>query len=46
MTYQVIDGQTKQVVGTFKNRNAARNKADRLDMEYGACRYYVQVVSE
>ncbi len=43
-TYQVIDGQTKAVVGTFKTRAAARRRADRLDSEYGACRYFVQVV--
>lgn len=40
-TYQVIDIRTKQVVGTFKNKQAARNKRDRLDLEYGAVRYTV-----
>jgi len=43
--YQVIDNRTGQVVGTFKNKNAARNKRDRLDMAYGAVRYSVREVA-
>lgn len=42
--YEVIDTQTKRVVGTFKNRNRARNMADRKDNEYGAYRYIVRPV--
>ena len=44
-TYQVIDRQTQKVVGTFKNKQAARNKCDRLDMQYGAIRYSVRAVT-
>lgn len=40
--YQVIDRQTQQVVATFKNKQAARNKRERLDMAYGAVRYTVR----
>lgn len=42
--YQVIDKQTSQILGTFKNRKTARNKADKLDNVYGAYRYYVKEV--
>lgn len=43
--YVVIDIKTKQVVyrTTYANRTRARSKADRLDLEYGACRYRAQV---
>lgn len=44
-SYQVIDRQTMSVVGTFKNKNAARNKRDRLDLAYGAVRYMVREVA-
>ena len=44
-TYQVIDRQTQQVVGTFKNKQAARNKRDRLDLQCGAVRYMVREVA-
>jgi hypothetical protein len=37
----VIDQHTKQVVGTYQSRSRARNKADQLDLQYGAIRYYV-----
>lgn len=43
-TYQVIDTRTQQVVGTFKNKQSARNKRDRLDLAYGAVRYSVREV--
>ena len=43
--YQVIDNRTQQVVGTFKKKQAARNKRDRLDMAYGAVRYSVREVA-
>jgi hypothetical protein len=42
--YQVIDQQTKQVMGTYQSRSRARNKADQLDMQYGAIRYYVRTI--
>ena len=42
MAYQVIDSRTQQVVGTFKNKQAARNKRDRLDLQHGAVRYSVR----
>ena len=42
--YQIIDKQTQQVKGTFKNRHTARNKADKLDNIYGGYRYYVKEV--
>jgi hypothetical protein len=45
MAYQVIDTRTQQVVGTFKNKQAARNKRDRLDAAYGAVRHTVREVA-
>ena len=32
------------VVGTYSTRSRARNKADKLDCEYGAYRYSVKAV--
>lgn len=46
ITYQVIDRQTQQVVGTFKSKQSARNKRDRLDLQYGAIRYMVREVAD
>lgn len=43
--FQVIDRQTGAVVGTFKNKQAARNKRDRMDSAYGAVRYTVREVA-
>jgi hypothetical protein len=43
-TYQVIDIQTKAVVGTYKTRAAASRRADKLDMAYGAVRYTVKTI--
>ena len=43
--YQVIDNQTKLVMGTRKTRKAASRLADKLDLQYGAIRYSVQAVS-
>lgn len=45
MTYQVIDTRTQQLVGSFKSKQAARNKRDRLDQAYGAVRYAVREVA-
>ena len=46
--YQVIfygDSVTDSyVVGTYSTRMRARNKADKLDNEYGAYRYSVKAV--
>jgi hypothetical protein len=43
--YQVIDRQTKKVMGTYKTRKAAKRAVDRLDNEYGAYRYYHQTIA-
>jgi len=43
--YNVIDLLTKLPVGKpLSTRQRARNKADRKDLEYGACRYGVKPV--
>ena len=46
--YQVVffgDSVTDSyVVGTYSTRTRARNKADKLDCEYGAYRYSVKAV--
>lgn len=42
--YQVIDKQTGKVVGTYQDAKRARNRRDRLDLQYGAIRYYVNRV--
>jgi hypothetical protein len=42
--YQVIDGQTKQVMGTYSSRKRADRRADRLNNEYGAHRYSVKTI--
>lgn len=39
--FQVIDTQTKIVVGTYSTLRRATNKADKLDLQYGAIRYRV-----
>lgn len=45
MKYQVIDKQTGTVKGTYASRIRARHRADALDNEYGAYRYYVREVA-
>ena len=46
--YQVVfygDSATDSyVVGTYSTRTRARNKADKLDCEYGAYRYSVKSI--
>ena len=46
--YQVVfsgDSVTDSyVVGTYSTRSRARNKADKLDCEYGAYRYSVKSI--
>ncbi len=43
-TYQVIDIQTKKVMGTYTSRAAASRRADKLDLAYGAIRYVVKII--
>lgn len=41
-TYQIIDHQTGQAVSgiySYAQRNRARNRAEKLNQEYGAHRY-------
>ena len=46
MKYQVIDRQTNQKIGKpYSTRTRANNKADKLDMEYGAIRYVVRTTN-
>lgn len=45
IVYQIIDRQTGAIMGTYKGRIRARHRADRLDNEYGAHRYYVRQVT-
>ena len=45
MKYQVIDKQTGTVKGTYASRIRARHKADILDNEYGAYRYYAKWIA-
>jgi hypothetical protein len=40
--YEVVDRQTGTVQGVYRTRNRARRHADRLDLHYGAIRYYVR----
>ena len=40
--YQIIDRHTDAIVATRMTRARARLKADRLDLEYGAIRYFVR----
>lgn len=42
--YEVVDCQTGKVVGTYTQRQRARNRADKMDMTYGAYRYSVRPV--
>lgn len=41
MTYAIIDTRTGGVVGMYLSSKRARNRADKLDFEYGAIRYRV-----
>lgn len=42
--YELVDGRTGQLLGTYKHRTAANNRRDKLDNEYGAYRYKVRAV--
>ena len=44
--YQVIDRQTKQVISTHKTLKQASDKANRLDLEYGAVRYAYRRIAD
>jgi len=44
MKFQVIFKNDKSVIGTYSTRKRARNKADKLDLEYGAYAYTVQAI--
>jgi len=45
MLYAVIDRHTGLTVRYHRTRQAARRHADRLDLMYGAIRYYVRIVT-
>ena len=44
--YELIDTQTKKVIATYSyaQRNRARNKRDKLDLQYGAVRYILKPI--
>ncbi len=42
LLYQVIDGQTEEVIGQYETSFYAYRRADKLDNDYGAVRYYVK----
>lgn len=44
--YDVIDGHTGTVVGSFKSGARASSFADRRDMAYGAVRYSRRAIWE
>ena len=44
--YQVIDRQTKKVVGIYKTLKSASRAVDRLDNAYGAYRYFQKRISD
>ena len=45
--YQIIDIKTGyQIGGDYTNRRRASNRANKLDLEYGAIRYTVKTVSK
>jgi hypothetical protein len=44
MRYQVIDRMTGEVMGTYSTRSRARARRERLDLEYGAYRYFVKFI--
>lgn len=40
--YEVVDNKSGHVEKVFKTRKLARRYADKLDLEYGAYRYFVR----
>lgn len=43
-THEVIDIQTGKSMGKYKSGRAAYDRADKLDMAYGAVRYVVKLI--
>lgn len=45
-TYELIDMQTKKVIATYTyvQRNRARNRRDKLDLQHGAVRYILRPI--
>ena len=46
---KIIDLHTKKQIGkdyTYKNRNKARARANRLDLDYGAYKYVVKIIDK
>lgn len=43
-THEVIDAQTKAVIGQYTSLNRALAVADRKDADYGAVRYIVRPI--
>ena len=43
MPYNVVDRKTGQVMGTYGTSKGAHRKADKLDLDYGAHRYGVDI---
>ena len=45
--YELIDTKTQKVIGTYTyaQRNRARARRDKLDLEYGAVRYILTTKS-
>jgi hypothetical protein len=44
--YNVIETSTKQIVATCASLQAARRKADKFDLQYGAVNHSVKAVQE
>jgi hypothetical protein len=41
--YLVVDSKTGAVVGEYESRKRASARANKLDLQYGACRYFVRL---
>lgn len=39
--WQVIERGSNRIMGIYSTAKRARNKRDKLDLEYGAVKYYV-----
>lgn len=42
--YNIIDRHTGEIVATRKTLKSASQKVDKLDLNYGACRYFHKYV--
>lgn len=40
--WEIFDRIDRRVIGVYTDKRRARNRADRLDLEYGAIRYSVR----